>query len=79
MRPVALGRKNYNFVGSVEGGGRAAVFYTLLETAEMNGWDPEAYLRTLLARVADHPINRVGELAPWHLRPDLPPPSSGSR
>lgn len=80
MRPVALGRKNYNFVGSVEGGTRAAVFYTLLETAELNGWDPEAYLRTLLERVADHPINRIGELAPWHLRPPSPPPSfSASR
>ena len=76
MRPVALGRKNYTFVGSVEGGRRAGVFYTLLETAELNGWDPQAYLRTLLERVADHPINRIGELAPWHLRPSSPAPSS---
>lgn len=70
MRPVALGRKNWLFAGSVEGGRRAATIYTLVGTAEMNGWEPEAYLRTLLTRIADHPINRVGDLVPWKLRPD---------
>lgn len=69
MRPLALGRKNYLFAGSLEGGKRAAIIYTLVGTAEMNGWDPQAYLRVLLERIADHPINRIGELAPWHLRP----------
>jgi transposase len=69
MRPLALGRKNYLFAGSLEGGRRAAIIYTLIGTAELNGWDPQAYLRTLLERIADHPINRIGELAPWHLRP----------
>jgi len=69
MRPIALGRKNYLFAGSVEGGRRAAIIYTLIATAEMNGWDPEAYLRKLLSRVADHPINRVHELTPWMMRP----------
>ncbi|WP_376766457.1 transposase domain-containing protein [Muricoccus pecuniae] len=39
-------------------------------SAELNGWDPQVYLRTLLERIPDHPINHIGELAPWHLRPD---------
>ena len=69
MRPLALGRKNYLFAGSIEGGRRGAIIYTLIGSAELNGWDPQAYLRTLLERIADHPINRIGELAPWHLRP----------
>jgi transposase len=70
MRPLALGRKNYLFAGSLEGGRRAATIYTLIGTAELNGWDPQAYLRVLLDRIADHPINRIGDLAPWNLRPD---------
>jgi hypothetical protein len=70
MRPLALGRKNYLFAGSLDGGRRAAIIYTLVGTAEMNGWDPQAYLRILLDRIADHPINRIGELAPWILRPN---------
>jgi hypothetical protein len=70
MRPLALGRKNYLFAGSLEGGRRAAIIYTLVGTAELNGWDPQAYLRVLLDRIADHPINRIGELAPWNLRPN---------
>jgi hypothetical protein len=69
MRPLALGRKNYLFAGSIEGGRRAPVIYTLVGTAELNGWDPQAYLRVLLERLAGHPINRLGELMPWHLRP----------
>lgn len=69
MRPLALGRKNYLFAGSLEGGRRAAIIYTLVGTAEINGWDPQAYLRILLDRIADHPISRIGELAPWNMRP----------
>ena len=72
MRPLALGRKNYLFAGSLEGGRRAAIIYTLVGTAELNGWDPQAYLRLLLDRIADHNINRIGELAPWNLRPNPP-------
>jgi transposase len=72
MRPLALGRKNYLFAGSLEGGRRAAISYTLVGTAELNGWDPQAYLRLILDRIADHNINRIGELTPWNLRPDAP-------
>jgi len=68
MRRLALGRKNYLFAGSMEGGRRAAIIYTLVGTAELNAWDPQAHLRILLDRIADHPINRIGELAPWNLR-----------
>ena len=69
IRPLAMTRKNYLFAGSDSGGARAAAMYTLTETAKMNGLDPEAYLRDLLARVPDHPINRIGELLPWNWRP----------
>ena len=70
MRPLALGRKNYLFTGSIGGGKRAAIIYTLIGTAEKNGWEPQEYLRVLLERIADNSINRIGELAPWNLRPD---------
>lgn len=68
LRGVALGRKNYLFAGSDAGGDRAAAIYSLVETAKMNGLDPEAYLRDVLARIADHPIERIGELLPWNRR-----------
>jgi transposase len=63
---LALGRKNWIFAGSDDGGERAAAVYTLIETAKLNGLDPEAYLRDVLGRIADHPINRIGELLPWN-------------
>lgn len=67
LRTVALGRKNYLFAGSNTGGERAASIYTLIGTAKLNGLDPELYLRTVLERIADHPINRIHELLPWNL------------
>jgi transposase len=67
LRAVALGRKNYLFAGSDAGGERAAAIYSLIGTAKLNGLDPEAYLREVLGRIADHPINRIEELLPWRL------------
>ena len=65
MRPLALGRKNYLFAGSDEGGRRAAVMYTLIETARLNDVDPEAWLGDLISRIADHPNSKIDELLPW--------------
>jgi transposase len=67
LRAVALGRKNYLFAGSDSGGERAAAIYSLIGSAKLNGLDPEAYLRDVLPRIADHPINRIAELLPWNV------------
>jgi transposase len=66
IRAIALGRKNYLFAGSDAGGERAAAIYSLIETAKLNGMDPEAYLRDVLSRIADHKINRIADLLPWN-------------
>ena len=69
---VAVGRKNYLFAGSDRGGERAAAIYSLIETAKLNGLDPQAWLRDVLERIADHPNNRIGELLPWNWSPATP-------
>jgi hypothetical protein len=65
VRPVAVGRKNYLFMGSEAGGKSAAIAYTLIETAKMNKVNPEAWLAWVLERIQDHPANRIAELLPW--------------
>jgi transposase len=76
LRCVALGRKNYLFAGADSGGERAAVIYSLVGSAKLNGLDPELYLRTVLAKIADHPVSRIDELLPWNLAASL---KSGSQ
>ena len=71
LRAIALGRKNYLFAGSDAGGERAANLYTLIGTAKLNGIDPEAYLREVLTRIAQHPINRLDELLPWRIDQEM--------
>jgi len=68
MRAVALGRKNYLFVGSQTGGKSAAIAYTLIETAKLNGVNPQSWLADSLARISDHKINRIDDLLPWNAR-----------
>ena len=72
IRPVVLGRRNYLFAGSDAGGERAANLYSLIGTAMLNAMDPYLYLRYVLERIAEHRINRIEELLPWHVAVNLP-------
>lgn len=69
MRPVTLGRKNYLFMGSDQGGRAAAIAYTLIETAKLNNVDPQAWITDTLARIPEHKINKIHELLPWNFNP----------
>jgi transposase len=71
LRCVALGRKNFLFAGSDAGGERAAAIYSLTGSAKLNGLDPEAYLRYVLAHINEQPINKVAELLPWRVADKL--------
>jgi len=64
MRAIALGRKNYLFVGSEEGGKAAAIAYTLIETAKLNPVDPSAWRADTLARIPDYKITKVDDPLP---------------
>ena len=66
LRCVAIGRKNYLFAGSDAGGRRAAALYSLIETAKLNGLNPQAYIADVPARIGDHPARRIGDLLPWN-------------
>jgi len=67
IRPLVLGRRNYLFAGSDTGGERAANIYSLIGSAMLNAIDPYLYLRHVLERIAEHPVNRVAELLPWNV------------
>jgi transposase len=69
LRAVAVGRRNWTFAGSDEGGRRAAAIYTLIATAKLNDIDPQVWLADVLARLPDHRAKRIHELLPWNWRP----------
>ena len=69
LRCVAVGRNNWTFAGSDDGGHRAAAIYTLTETAKLNDIDPQSWLADLLARLLDYPAKRISDLLPWNWRP----------
>jgi transposase len=66
LRGIALGRKAWLFAGSDRGGERAAVMYTLIQTARLNDIDPQAWLADVLARINDHNIQKLDQLLPWN-------------
>ena len=66
LRAIAVGRRNWTFAGSDEGGRRAAAVYTLIATAKLNDVDPQAWLADVLARMPDYPAKRIGDLLPWN-------------
>ena len=66
LRGIALGRKSWLFAGSDRGGERAAAMYSLIVTAKLNNLDPQAWLADVLARIADHPAQKLDELLPWN-------------
>ncbi len=72
---VALGRKSWLFAGSDRGGQRAAAMYSLIVTAKLNDIDPQAWLADVLARIAEHPVQKIDELLPWNWRPRSAPQS----
>ena len=78
LRGVALGRKAWLFCGSDRGGQRAAILYSLIVTAKMNGVDPQAWLADVLARIAGQPVHRLDALLPWNWKPPEPKPLSAA-
>ena len=69
LRGIALGRKAWLFCGSDRGGERAAQTYTLIVTCKLNDVDPHAWLTDVLARIAEHPVQKLDELLPWNWQP----------
>ena len=65
IRGIAVGRRNWTFCGSDAGGHRAAVMFTLIETAKLSDVDPKAWLADVLARIPDHPMKQIADLLPW--------------
>jgi transposase len=79
VRGVGIGRKNFMFFGSDTGGERAAIAYSIIESCKLNQIDPQRYLEYVLARIADHPINRIEQLLPWNVADKLDQPDQVSQ
>ncbi|WP_458792488.1 IS66 family transposase [Yoonia sp. MH D7] len=69
LRPIGIGRKNWLFAGADTGAETLARAMTVIETAKLNGLNPQAYLADILDRIHDHKINRLDELLPWNWAP----------
>lgn len=69
IRPIALGRKNWLFAGSVRAAQRAAMVMSLIQSAKLNDLDPHAYLTDVLRRLPTHPNHRINELLPTQWQP----------
>lgn len=69
LRPIGLGRRNWLFAGADTGAETLAQGMTIIETAKMNGLDPQAYLTNILTRIHDHKVNRINDLLPWNGAP----------
>ena len=70
LRAIAIGRKNWLFAGSDNGGEAAANIYTVIETAKMNGLNPEVYLKKVLSKIQDYNSQKVADLLPWNIISD---------
>lgn len=71
IRPIALGRKNWLFAGSLRAGQRAAAIMSLIQSARLNGHEPFAYLKDVLERLPTQPYSRIGELLPHRWQPSI--------
>jgi transposase len=69
---MAIGRKNWLFAGSDVGSRRAAAMYSMIESAKLNGLNPQLYITDVLARIADHPARHIAQLLPWNWQPAVP-------
>ena len=69
IRPIAQGRKAWLFAGSLRAGDRAAAVMTLVQSAKLNGHDPQAYLKDVLDRLPTQPNSRIDELLPHNWKP----------
>lgn len=76
MRSIAIGRKNWLFAGSKAGGERAAAIYSVIETAKLNGIEPQAYIADVIEKIAGGwPASRWDELMPWNWTAEVAPVS----
>ncbi|MDQ2067146.1 IS66 family transposase [Xinfangfangia sp. CPCC 101601] len=78
LRPIGVGRRNWLFAGADTGAETLARVMTIVETAKMNGLDPQAYLTDILTRIHDHKINRLDDLLPWNWSPLAAPPAAAA-
>ena len=79
IKPVVIGRKNWMFAGRDAGGETLAAAMTIIETAKMNGLNPQAYLADILGRIQEHKVNRLDELLPWNWSPLKAPKTAAAK